>query len=69
MSFIAFTVGDKGTNKRGQNQKIFVFFNAMSLSLEKFFLKGSKIIAYEEVILRFVEREYLRRSQRYENFD
>ncbi len=31
----------------------------MSLSLEKFFLKGSKIIACEEVILRFVEREYL----------
>ena len=38
----------------------------MSLSLENFFLKGSKIIACEEVILRFVEREYLRRSQRYE---
>ena len=38
----------------------------MSLSLEKFFLKGSKIIACEEVILRFVERKYLRRSQRYE---
>ena len=53
------------SNKRGQNQKIFVFFNAMSLSLEKFILKGSKIIACEEVILRFVEREYLRRSQRY----
>ena len=40
----------------------------MSLSLEKFFLKGSKIIACEEVILRFVEREYLRRSQRHKNF-
>ena len=38
----------------------------MSLSLEKIFLKGLKFIACEEVFLRFVEREYLRRSQRYE---
>ncbi len=38
----------------------------MSLSLEKIFLKGSKIIACEEVILCFVEREYL--IQRYKKF-
>ena len=31
----------------------------MSLSLEKIFLEGSKIKTCEEVILRFVEREYL----------
>ena len=31
------------SNKRGQNQKIFVFFNAMSLSLENFFLKVQKL--------------------------